>query len=323
MEGKNATFISDVILLGFQYFQNFKPLCFTIFLVIYLATVIGNFLIIVLVSASKNLHSPMYFFLIHLSLSDLLLSTDISPQTLSIVLNGTSTISLTSCLSQFYFFSVSKCSECLLLTIMSYDRFLAICNPLRYHSVMNSTLCITLVIISWLVSSLIILSYTVTISFLHFCGPNVIDHFFCDFTPILKLSCSDVSVVELEVMLLSFPVLVLPFGIILMSYVFILRVILKISSATGRHKAFSTCSSHLTTVSLFYITLFGIYILPTGRSLSTSEIVSLFYTMGTPLINPIIYSLRNIDIKKAFKKVLRWLGLDTTRAGCKKEELYR
>ncbi|XP_069817839.1 olfactory receptor 11L1-like [Dendropsophus ebraccatus] len=310
MEGKNATFISDVILLGFHNFQNFKLLYFTILLVIYLATVIGNFLIIALVSASKNLHSPMYFFLIHLSLSDLLLSTDISPQTLSIVLNGTSTISFTSCLVQFYFFSASECSECLLLTVMSYDRFLAICNPLRYHSVMNSTLCITLVIISWLVSSLIILSYTVTISFLHFCGPNMIDHFFCDFTPILKLSCSDVFVAQLEVMLLGFPLLVIAFGIILTSYVFILRVILKISSTTGRHKAFSTCSSHLTTVSLFYTTLFCIYILPTEWSLTTSQILSLFYTMGTPLINPIIYSLRNKDIKEAFKKVIEvaWSG---------------
>ncbi|XP_056425575.1 olfactory receptor 11L1-like [Hyla sarda] len=304
MQDKNVTFISDVILLSFQNFKNVKPLFFTLLLVIYFATVMGNVLIIILVSSSKTLHSPMYFFLSHLSLSDLLLSTDITPQTLSIVLNGTGTISFTRCLSQFYFFSVSECSECLLLTVMSYDRFLAICNPLRYHSIMSCTLRVTLVTMSWLFSFLFILADTTTIGLLDFCGPNVIDHFFCDYAPILELSCSDVSVVQLEVMLLGFLVLVLPFGIILVSYVYILQVILKISSITGRHKAFSTCSSHLTTVSLFYTSLFSVYVLPTGRSLSTGKILSMFYTMGTPLINPIIYSLRNKDIKEAFKKVI-------------------
>ncbi|XP_075715804.1 olfactory receptor 5P56-like [Rhinoderma darwinii] len=305
MEGKNVTFISDVILLGFQDLQNFKFLFFSICLVIYLATVSGNLLIITLVASSKNLHSPMYFFLTQLSLSDLLLSTDITPQMLSVVLNGLSTIPFTSCISQFYFFAVSECSECLLLTVMSYDRFSAICNPLYYNSVMNSTFCVKLVVISWLLSFLVILIDTMTIGFLHFCGPNVIDHFFCDYPPILELSCSDVSLVQMEVLFLSFPVLVLPFGIIMVSYVYIIKEILKIRSIIGRHKAFSTCSSHLITVSLFYSTLFCIYVLPSGQLLTTSKNLSLFYTIGTPLINPIIYSLRNKDIKEAFRKIIK------------------
>ncbi|XP_073510969.1 olfactory receptor 1500-like [Phyllobates terribilis] len=304
MQGNNATSISDVILLGFQNLQNFKPLCFTILLLVYFATMSGNLLIITLVSMSKSLHSPMYYFLTQLSLADLLLSTDISPQTLTLVLNGVSTISFTSCISQFYFFAVSESLECLLLSVMSYDRFAAICNPLRYHSLMNSIICVKMVATSWLLSFLFILIDTTTIGLLHFCGPNVIDHFFCDFQPILELSCSDVSVVHLELIIFGFLGLVLPFAIILVSYVYILQVILKIPSITGRYKAFSTCSSHLTTVCLFYTTIFCIYVLPSGQSLSTSKLLSLFYTMGTPLINPIIYSLRNREIKEAFRKMM-------------------
>ncbi|KAG9466179.1 olfactory receptor 11L1-like [Eleutherodactylus coqui] len=306
MHEKNVTFISEVMLLGFQNLQNFRFLCFSTFLMIYIATVSGNLLIITLVSYSKKLHSPMYFFLKHLSLSDLLLSTDIVPQTLSMIINGPITISFTSCLSQFYFFSVFECSECLLLTVMSYDRYSAICQPLHYNSVMNNTFCVKLVAMSWLLGFLIILIYTTTISLLDFCGPNVIDHFFCDYSPILALSCSDTSVVQLEVIFLGSMVLFLSFGVILVSYIYILQVILKIPSISGKHKAFSTCSSHLTTVSLFYTTLFSIYVLPSGHFLSISKIVSLLYTMGTPLVNPIIYSLRNKDIKEAFRKVVNW-----------------
>ncbi|XP_040271237.1 olfactory receptor 11L1-like [Bufo bufo] len=304
MQENNVTLISDVILLGFQNLQNFKSLFFSIFFLIYFATISGNVLIILLVSSSKNLHSPMYFFLTHLSLADILLSTDIAPQMLSTVLRGPITISFTSCISQFYFFAVSECSECLLLSVMSYDRFSAICNPLHYNSVMNSAFCVKLATMSWLLSFLIILIDTTTIALLQFCGPNVIDHFFCDYPLILELSCSDVFVVQLEVIFLSFPVLFVPFAIILVSYICILRVIFKISSITGKHKAFSTCSSHLTTVSVFYITLFCIYVLSTGQLLSTSKLLSLFYTVGTPLINPIIYSLRNKDIKESFRKLM-------------------
>ncbi|XP_075061776.1 olfactory receptor 11L1-like [Mixophyes fleayi] len=305
MPESNITFITEVILLGFQRLQSFRTISFLILLVIYCVTICGNFLIITLVTSSKNLQTPMYVFLTQLSMSDIMLATDIVPNMLHTIVNEVGTISFIGCITQFYFFAVCECSECLLLTVMSYDRYLAICNPLRYNSIMDSTLCIKLIIMSWLLSLFIILIDTTTIALLHFCGPNIIDHFFCDYPPLLKLSCSDTSIVQFEVTFLSFPVLIVPFILIIASYVYIIQVILRMSSLAERQKAFSTCSSHLTTVSIFYSTLFCIYVLPTsGQSLSISKVLSLFYTVSTPLLNPIIYSLRNKDMKKAFEKCI-------------------
>ncbi|CAI9619171.1 unnamed protein product [Staurois parvus] len=271
---------------------------------VYVLTLFGNLLIITLVYYNKTLHTPMYFFLIQLSISDILLTTDIAPYLLYTLLHEGGTMSFTGCIFQQYMFDVIESTECLLLTVMSYDRFLAICKPLHYTSIMNELFCIILTIISWLFSICSMMIAAITIAGLDFCGPNIIDHFFCDVSPLLKLSCSDTFWVQLDMILNSVPLLFLPFLIIIISYTYIIFTILKIPSKTGKQKAFSTCSSHLTVVCIFYVTLIVIYDLPTsGQSLTISKAVSLIYTVGTPLMNPIIYSLRNRDIKMAFAKL--------------------
>ncbi|XP_075061752.1 olfactory receptor 10A7-like [Mixophyes fleayi] len=304
-DGNNQTMVTVFILLGFQGTQNIRILLFILFLVIYCVTICGNLLIIALVSYNKSLQSPMYFFLTQLSLNDIMLTTDVVPNMLYILLNDRGNISFIGCITQLYIFCASEASECLLLTVMSYDRYLAICNPLRYASIMNSAYCLKLVIISWMLSYSIILIDTLTTSMLQFCGPNIIDHFFCDYIPLLEISCSDTAIVQLENEVLSAPMLIIPGIIIIVSYVNILFTILRTPSNTVRQKAFSTCSSHLTVVCIFFGTLFGVYVVPTkGQSMNISKILSLIYTVVTPLINPIIYSLRNKDIKKALHKTV-------------------
>ncbi|XP_068129375.1 olfactory receptor 11L1-like [Hyperolius riggenbachi] len=301
----NYSMINTFILLGFQNSQHIGVCLFILILVLYILTLCGNLLIIILVSYSQTLHSPMYFFLTQLSISDILLTTDISPNLLYVTLQHGEAMTFTSCIVQYYFFVMTECSECLLLMIMSYDRYLAICNPLHYVYIMNRSFCIKLVTLSWLFSIFTMMISTITIAFLDFCGPNIIDHIFCDVSALLKLSCSDTFLVQLEMLLLSVPVLFLPFLLIMISYTYIAFTILKIPTETGKEKAFSTCSSHLSVVSIFYITLIVIYDLPSdGQSLTLSKTLSLLYTVGTPLINPIIYSLRNKEIKKTFKTFL-------------------
>ncbi|DBA13583.1 TPA: hypothetical protein GDO54_018547 [Pyxicephalus adspersus] len=302
MSGENVTKITEIFLLGFKTFHKANDLLFILLLLLYCVTVCVNLLIIIIVSSNKNLRSPMYFFLSQLSVSDILLTTDIVPNALVSVLNNGSLMSFTGCIAQFYVFGGSESSECFILTIMAYDRYLAICNPLRYSSIMNTMICLRLTLCSWLLSFSFILVTTLMLSTLEFCGPNVIDHFFCDFAPILQLSCSGTSTVQIEVVLLSIPVMVFPLIIIILSYGSIVMAILGLSSNTDRWKSFSTCSSHLTIVCMFYGTLIMTYILPTkGLSLSVSKAISVLYTMVTPMLNPLIYSLKNKDIKHAIK----------------------
>ncbi|KAM4675899.1 olfactory receptor 11L1-like [Discoglossus pictus] len=303
MYEKNQTSFNQIILLGFQNLGSFRIVFFILILWMYCITISGNFLIIMLVSISKNLLSPMYFFLTQLSISDIMLTTNIVPNMLHIVLNEGGAISVSGCIVQFYFFGALEISECFLLTVMSYDRYLAICNPLRYSYIMDHALCLRFVITSWLLSFSVILISAVTICTLHFCGTNVIDHFFCDLAPLLELSCSDTYIVKLEGVFMSIPVIILPFILIITSYTNIIHAILKIPSNTRRQKTFSTCSSHLAVVSIYYGTLFAIYVVPTkGQSLTESKVFSLLYTVVTPLINPIIYSLRNKEIKDALNR---------------------
>ncbi|XP_075061754.1 olfactory receptor 1500-like [Mixophyes fleayi] len=305
IKGNNQTSVTAFILLGFQGTQNVRILLFILFLVIYCVTICGNLLLITLVSYNKNLHSPMYFFLTQLSINDIMLTTDIVPNMLYILQDHRGNINFIGCIIQLYFFCASETAECFLLTVMSYDRYLAICNPLRYASIMNSSYCLKLAIISWMLSFSIILLDTITTSMLQFCGPNIIDHFFCDYIPLLEISCSDTTIVQLEIYVLSVIVVIIPCIIIIVSYVNILFTILRTPSNTVRQKAFSTCSSHLTVVSIFFGTLFGVYVLPTkGQSLNISKMLSLVYTVLAPLLNPIIYSLRNKDIKKALHKTV-------------------
>ncbi|XP_053319958.1 olfactory receptor 6B1-like [Spea bombifrons] len=301
--GRNQTTVTEFILLGFRGLQSFKIPVFLLLLIFHLVTLSGNLLIIWLVVSNKALHSPMYFFLTHLSLCDTFLTLCIVPEALWLIWHGGGTMSFLRCIVQFDCFACSEASECLLLSVMAYDRYLAICYPLHYNYLMNPVLCRTLVSISWLLSFFAVLTDTVSITQLQFCGPNTIDHFFCDFAPILELSCSDTTFVEMALFILCIPVAVFPLLVIVVSYIYIVLAVLRISSKSGRRKTFSTCSSHLTVVSIFYGTLIGIYMLPAkGKSLNVSKVLSLLYTVLTPMMNPIIYSLRNNDIHEAMKK---------------------
>ncbi|XP_063302582.1 olfactory receptor 11L1-like [Pelobates fuscus] len=301
---ENQTMVTEIILLGFHHLHSMRHLLFSIILVVYCFTISGNFLIIVLVSGCRHLHFPMYFFLTQMSISDILLTTCIAPYMLSIVNHEGGIVSLKVCITQYYFFGAFEASECLLLTVMSFDRYLAICNPLQYNSIMDHAFCIKLIVISWVLGLFMALLTAIPITQLVFCGPNIIDHFFCDFDPLLNLACSDTLIIHIEVLFISSFALIIPFLMVIVSYVYIALTIVKIPSISGKKKAFSTCSSHLTVVSIYYGTLISIYTVPPNeRSLSTSKILSIFFTVVTPMLNPIIYSLRNNDIRDALKKI--------------------
>ncbi|KAG8565846.1 hypothetical protein GDO81_012994 [Engystomops pustulosus] len=295
----------EFTLLGFGNLHGFSIVFFILFLIIFLFTVIGNLLIILLVSTNIRLQSPMYYFLCHLSVSDLLISTNIVPNMLIASLFGKQKMTYIGCITQFYFFTGSTITECYLLSVMSYDRYLAICNPLRYSSIMDLKYQISLSLWPWLVGLTLNLSGVLPVSDFNYCHDNIIDHFYCDLFPLQQLSCSDTFYVELEALLFSVPVFLFPFGFIIVTYVYIFRTIMKIPSTTGKHKAFSTCSSHLIVVWIFYGTLTAKYMIPSkGYALLLNKIVSLLHTVFTPLINPIIYSLRNQDIKITLKKFM-------------------
>ncbi|KAM5171581.1 olfactory receptor 1G1-like [Mantella aurantiaca] len=304
---KNVTRITIIHLLGFQTPQNIKYLVFYIFLLIYCVSVCGNLMIITLVSYSRSLHSPMYFFLTQLSLSDIILITDVVPNMLHLVLVEEAVISFPDCITQLYFFGITAALQCLLLTVMSYDRYLAICKPLHYAMIMSPRFCWILISTSWTLIIVAAFINTLVISMLRFCGPDIIDHFFCDLDPILQLSCSDTAMIRQFFTLLGVVFVVLPFLTILISYVYIIITIVKIPSITGRQKVFSTCSSHLTVVSIYYGTLVCVYLVPNRRqSFNNSKFLSLMYTVVTPLMNPIIYSLRNKEFKRVMAKFINF-----------------
>ncbi|XP_040275122.1 olfactory receptor 6N2-like [Bufo bufo] len=247
----------------------------------------------------------MYLFLRNLSLCEVLFTTNIVPKMLQVILQGRSSISFAGCLSQLYVFAATGIAECLLLTSMSYDRYLAICKPLHYSSIMSFKQHAYLVTFSWACAIILPEISISIICFLDFCGSNTIDHFFCDFAPLIKLSCSDTSTVEFEVFAQTIPVFLFTFIYIIGTYFNIFLAILKISSTVGRQKAFSTCSSHLTVVSMYYGTMIILYVTPNRRqSLKINKTFSLLYSVVTPLLNPIIYSLRNQEIRKAFSSLI-------------------
>ncbi|XP_063302617.1 olfactory receptor 6N1-like [Pelobates fuscus] len=307
----NQTEIREFLLLGFQNIQIFNRVLFVLFLLIYILTLISNLLIIILVAKVSNLKSPMYFFLSQLSLSDILLTTNITPNMLQCLITGGHHISINGCLTQLGFHCISSGAECLLLTAMSYDRYLAICDPLHYISIMDHRCCLLMALCSWLLAFLPLTVIILLVSNLHFCGPNVFDHYFCDFGPLLEMSCSEYTVILFVDFALATPYVLFPFLFIIFTYISICITILSISSTTGRQKAFSTCSSHLAVVSMYYGTIIAVYMAPSkGQSINVNKIMSLLYTMGTPFLNPIIYSLRNEEIKKAFVK---WTSIHSKR----------
>ncbi|XP_063302642.1 olfactory receptor 1J1-like [Pelobates fuscus] len=301
----NQSTVSEFILLGFQLLHRSRIILFSALLVVYLVTLTGNLLIIILVSFTQCLHSPMYFFLSHLSFCDIMLTATIIPTFLHITLKNGSTMTVSQCIVQFNIFGVSSATESLLLTMMSYDRYVAVCKPLHYITIMNFQFCLSLVVLSWVLGFAITLIVTILISYLTFCNSHYIDHFFCDYAPLVQLSCSDVTVVQTVVFTFGIPGFVIEPMVIISTYVCIFLAIQRISSTIGRQKAFSTCSSHLAIVCMYYGTLTAIYAIPAGEhSSGMNKIVSLMYTIVTPLLNPIIYSLRNQEIKTAFIKLL-------------------
>nr|XP_056720481.1 olfactory receptor 11L1-like [Euleptes europaea] len=268
----------------------------------------GNILIVILVAFDPHLHTPMYFFLGNLSSLETCYSSAILPRMLASFLSGDRSISVAACLAQLYLFGVLAGTECYFLAVMSYDRFLAICKPLHYAMLMNGRICIQLTVVSWICGSLGCSIVIFLVSRLNFCGPNKIDHFFCDLTPVVILSCNDTHLVEIAAFIIACIGTLPPLLITLASYVCIINNILRIPSTTGKQKAFSTCSSHLIIVSCFYGSLMIVYVLPDISSLSeVKKLFSLFYTLLTPLLNPLIYSLRNKEVKEAVRKCFRKL----------------
>uniref|UniRef100_A0A803SNL6 Olfactory receptor n=1 Tax=Anolis carolinensis TaxID=28377 RepID=A0A803SNL6_ANOCA len=307
MEVGNGTMITEFILLGFGDLKEFQILLFVLFLTIYIMTVAGNLLIVVLVMTDHHLHTPMYFFLGNLSSLEICYSSTIVPRMLVrfVTHNQQRSISVKACFVQFHIISCLVGTECYLLAMMSYDRYLAICKPLHYWTLMNARLSFQLAALSWISGILFSTSLIVKLSQMSFCGPNKIDHFFCDIVPdISDISCSDTHFVELQSFIYASVFTFPPFALTLSSYVFIIVTIIRIPSTSGRQKAFSTCSSHLIVVALYYGTLMVIYLLPHSRYWRhLRKEFSLPHTVLTPLLNPLIYSLRNKEVKEAMNRI--------------------
>ncbi|KAM8972400.1 olfactory receptor 5G26-like [Pelodytes ibericus] len=298
---ENQTSFEAFILAGLTNNHIIQFCLFVFFLVIYIVSFLSNFGMILLIRAVRHLQTPMYFFLGHLSFVDLCYSSTITPRMLSDFLAVEKSISFFACAIQMFLFAMFATSECLLVTAMAYDRYVAICRPLFYHNVMDKTMCWWLVTAVYISSGLASVSHAVTIFSFPLCGPNKINHFYCDIPPLLKLMCTNFSIRKSVVFSLSLVMGIISFFVILMSYVSIISSVLGIKSAEGRSKAFSTCGSHLTVVSLFYSTVFCIYFRPSmGLDLeSIDKFFSIFYTVASPLLNPLIYSFTNKEVKRA------------------------
>ncbi|XP_057634661.1 olfactory receptor 5AN1-like [Chionomys nivalis] len=302
--GRNVTKITQFILLGFSDFPRITTMLFVIFLVIYLLTLTWNLSLIALIRLDAHLHTPMYFFLSNLSFIDLCFVTSTAPKMLSTFFQEKQTISFVGCIVQFFFSATMALSESCLMTAMAYDRYAAICNPLLYSSVMSPTLCAQMVMGTYIAGLTGSLSQICALLQLHFCGPNVIRHFFCDISQLLNLSCSNTFSVQVLLVILTMFFGIVNASAIMLSYGFIVLSVMKITSAKGRSKAFNTCASHLTAVSLFYSSGIFVYLRSSsGGSSSLDRFASVFYTVVIPMLNPLIYSLRNQEIKDAMKRL--------------------
>ncbi|XP_032976955.1 olfactory receptor 1030-like isoform X1 [Rhinolophus ferrumequinum] len=301
----NYTAVTEFILLGLTDRAELQTVLFVVFLVIFLITVMGNGGMILLIRRDTRLHTPMYFFLSHLSFVDLCYATNITPQMLVNFLSKRKTISVAGCFLQFHFFIALAITEYYLLTAMAFDRYMAICKPLLYGIKMSRGVCISLVAISYTYGFANGLAQTILMLRLSFCGPNEINHFYCADPPLLVLACSDTYVKETAMFVVAGSNLTCSLTMILISYFFIFRAILRIRSSDGRHKAFSTCGSHLTAVTIFYGTLFCMHLRPPSEaSVGQGKIIAVFYIFVSPMLNPLIYSLRNKDVKEAIRKVI-------------------
>ncbi|XP_054827708.1 olfactory receptor 4S2-like [Eublepharis macularius] len=298
---ENANNVSEFILLGLTQNQDLQKVFFGLFLVFYSAIVLGNLLIIVTVKSSPNLNSPMYFFLSYLSLVDICYSSVTTPKLISDFLVKKKTISFIGCIAQLFGFHFFGCTEIFLLTVMAYDRYIAICKPLHYTTIMNKTVCSWMVVASWIGGLLHSIIQTVFTTHLPFCGPNEIDHYFCDVQPLLKLACTDTYIAGLIVFADSGIISLSSFLLLSVSYILIL-ISLRTHSSEGRLKALSTCASHIIVVILFFGPCIFIYMRP-STTFSEDKSVAVFYTVITPMLNPLIYTLRNQEVKNAMRKL--------------------
>uniref|UniRef100_G1TH53 Olfactory receptor n=1 Tax=Oryctolagus cuniculus TaxID=9986 RepID=G1TH53_RABIT len=311
MGGANESSVSEFLLLGLSR-QPQQRLLFVLFLSMYLATVLGNLLIVLAIGTDARLHTPMYFFLSNLSFVDVCFSSTTVPKMLANHALGSQAISYSGCLTQMYFVFLFVDMDNFLLALMAYDRFVAVCHPLHYTTKMTRQLCVLMVTGSWIIANLNVLLHTLLMARLSFCGDNAIPHFFCDVAALLKLSCSDTRLNEMLVLFEAGLIMIAPFVCILVSYVFIAAAVLRVPSIRGRWKAFSTCGSHLAVVFLFYGTIISLYFNPSSSHSAEKDIASaVMFTVVTPMLNPFIYSLRNKDIKAALGKVVAMRFLST------------
>nr|XP_033817979.1 olfactory receptor 1F1-like [Geotrypetes seraphini] len=319
MGTKNHTIVTSFILFGMSDLPEHQILLFLIFLILYLLNLLGNIVMITLIVIDPQLKTPMYFFLCNLSFADMCLATVNVPNLLANLFSKSKTISYSGCIAQMHFFITTVVVESFLLSAMAYDRYVAICNPLHYTLVMNRKLCSLLAAGCWTISYLHSLLHTLLMSQLSFCGPNTIDHFFCDLLPLLKLSCSDISTNEIMIFTEGAILGCSSFLCILISYVHILITILGIRSSEGRHKAFSTCSSHLIVVTLYFGSAYFTYLQPSSSyTHERNRVMTVMYTVVTPMLNPFIYSLRNNDVKRALIRTIgrRLIPVQTCKASC-------
>lgn len=300
----NLTVISDFIFLGFSHYPNAEVIIFVLCLLMYLTTVLGNIILISVSVLDSRLHTPMYFFLSNLSFLDIWYTSSALTPMLANFVAGKNTISFSGCAAQMYFSLAMGSTECVLLAVMAYDRYVAICNPLRYPVIMNRQVCVQMATASWATGSLTALLETSFALQVPLCG-NLIDHFTCEILAVLKLACTSSLLMDMILLVVSVLLLPIPTLLICISYVFILSTILRISSAEGRSKAFSTCGAHLTVVILYYGAALSMYLKPSSSgSQERDKIIALLYGVLTPMLNPIIYSLRNKEVKDAVKKML-------------------
>ncbi|KAM3916056.1 olfactory receptor 1G1-like [Leptodactylus fuscus] len=311
MRSPNQTKVSEFVFVGLSDQPGVQLPLFLLFLFIYLASLSGNLLIVILIFIDHGLHTPMYLFLSNLAGLDIFYSSVTSPRMLSDFFSTSRAISVPSCIAQFFFFFSFICIELYLLAVMSYDRYIAICYPLHYVQMMHPKVCVLMVSAAWTVGFLTSLIHTLCINLLDFCGPNVINSFFCDLPQLFLLSCTDTFINVFVMFLVGIIMGSGALGMTMVPYIWIFRTIMGIQSQTGKLKAFSTCTSHLTVVFIFYGTLIFTYLRPSPTSNSSEDrLVSVMYTVVTPLINPLIYSLRNKDLKSALRRwqLNKWLG---------------
>ncbi|XP_020955481.1 putative olfactory receptor 2B8 [Sus scrofa] len=305
MEQRNGSSFTGFILLGFSDRPQLEQVLFVVLLTFYIFTLLGNTTIIALSHVDPHLHTPMYFFLSNLSFLDLCYTTSIVPQLLVNLSGSDKSISFGGCVIQLCLALGLGGAECILLGVMALDRYAAVCKPLHYTVIMHPYLCALMACASWITGFANSVLQTVLIFLLPLCGRNELDHFFCEVPPLLKLACVDTTVNESEIFFVSVIILLVPVALITFSYSQIVRAVLRIKSSAGKRKAFGTCGSHLTVVSLFYGSALYAYLHPSSNdSQDQGKFISLFYTIITPMINPLIYTLRNKEVKGAMRRLL-------------------